>query len=116
MAVQYKTVKEVLEMAPLNTNELSAVAAVEKYIDEEIHKHFNGGYVSFNTELIEFRVHPDNLRAYNGFSDIKSSRKVIMTEELKSRFVDAGWEWDLQQGEDDGPNRPAIDYWHLQGK
>ena len=116
MAVEYKRVKEVLETAPFNSAELATIAKIEKYIDEEIINDFDGSYLTFDTRVLEFRFNPDDEREYSPFKDIKSTRKSLMTKELKRRFEAVGWEWDLQQGEDDGPNRPAIDYWHLKGK
>ena len=116
MAIEYKEVKEVLETAPLNDTELAIIAKVETYIDEVITQKFDGNYVSFDTRVLEFRFNPDNEKEYYPYDNIKSVRKSLMTEELKLRFENAGWKWDLQQGEDDGPNRPAIDYWHLMGK
>lgn len=116
MAVKYNAVKEKLENAPLNERELEVITHIETYIDKKIVDDFNGGYLSFGTEVLDFRWNPDNPREYYAYGNIKSTRKSIMTTELKKRFEDAGWEWDFQEGEDDGPNRPAIDYWHLQGK
>lgn len=118
MAVKYEEVKDKLENGPFTTEELEIINKVETYIDEKINEEFDGGYLILNTNLIEFKFNPDAQSQYswNVWTNIKSSRKSLMTNELKKRFKDAGWIWELQEGEDDGPNRPAIDYWKLSGK
>lgn len=115
MAVNYKEVKEVLETAPLNDEELAVISHIEKWIDEKIVSSFDGGYISFTTELIDLKWNPDRPSEWNAYGNFKMTRKALMKKELMSRFENAGWKWELEQGEDDGPNRPAIDYWHLMG-
>ena len=114
MAIEYKEIKEKLDTAPLDERELNIIWDIEGYIDKEITTKFGGDYISLEPRLINF--HYDPTGTYGSYSGIKSPRKVLMTIELKRRFEDAGWEWELDEGEDDGPSRPAIDYWHLKGK
>lgn len=118
MAIEYSRVKAVLETAPLNKEELAIIAKIEKFIDNKILAKFDGDYISLDTQVVDFKFNPDNERqpSWNAFSEIKSTRKQLMKEELMRRYEEAGWEWEYQEGEDDGPNRPAIDYWHLKGR
>ena len=117
MAVKFKEVDDLLKNGPLTIVEKSIIDKVEVFIDKQIKDKFNGNYVSFDTDVLEFKFNPDNQNSYgyDAFKDIKSPRKVLMKKELMRRYEEAGWKWELQRGEDDGPNRPAIDYWHLMG-
>lgn len=117
MAVKYEDIKHKLKNAPLNEKELNAIAKMEDYIDTKIKEEFDGGHININTEVLDFKFNPENEREYpsNVLSDIKSTRKELMKIRLMARFEEAGWKWELQEGQDDGPNRPAIDWWHLIG-
>ena len=114
MAVNFKALVEDLEKTPLTKEELKIINTVENWIDERIKERFDGGSVSFDTDVIEFNFNPDapSDRWYN----IKSTRKELMSKELKRRYEDAGWKIKREEGEDDGPNRPAIPYYVLKGK
>jgi len=114
MAIEYKEIKARLNNGPLTDSELKVISDVEGYIDKKIESEFDGDYISLEPRVIEFNYDP--LNRYDSFSGIKSPRKKLMTIELKRRFEEAGWKWKLEEGEDDGPNRPAMDYWHLIGK
>lgn len=118
MAIEFKNVKHQLENQPLTRKEIDIIVMIEKHIDKMILEKFDGDYVSIPTGIVDFKFNPDNPRqaTWEVFKDIKSTRKGIMKIELKRRFELAGWKWDFQEGEDDGPNRPAIDFWHLIGK
>lgn len=118
MAIKYQEIKDMLETAPFTKEELAIIAKVENYIDEKIKEKFDCHSITMDTDILEFKFNPDapTERAWNVWVDIKSTRKSLMCEELKSRFEIAGWKWNLQKGEDDGPNRPGIDYWILSGK
>jgi len=114
MAVKYQEIIDKLENGPLTQSELKVIDDIEKYIDKQIEGRFSGDYISLEPRVIEFNYDPTG--NYGSFSGIKSPRKKLMTIELKRRFEEAGWKWKLEEGEDDGPNRPAMDYWHLKGK
>ncbi len=118
MAIKYQEIKEKLETAPFTKEELAIIAKVENHIDEKIKEKFDGGSITIDTDIIEFKFNPDapSERSWNVWQNIKSTRKSLMGDELKNRFESAGWKWKLQQGEDDGPNRPGFDYWILSGK
>lgn len=118
MAIKYKDIKEHLEKAPLTSEELKIVSRVENYIDEHIKELFDGDGIRLDVDLIDFKKNPDDMKehSWNVWPHIKSTRKALMTEELKSRYVKAGWKWKFEEGEDDGPNRPGFDYWILTGK
>lgn len=114
MAVEYKSVKEALETTPLNKEELAIIADIEAFIDAKILDKFDGGYIIIDTHLVDFTYNP-NSKQWGAYNEIKSTRKELMKTELMRRFKVAGWKWDYQEGYDDGPNRPAADYWHLTG-
>lgn len=118
MAVAYKDIRDGLLNAPLTNDELNIIAKVENFIDERIKERFDGSSISFETKVLDFNFNPDNPKefAFSTFKDIKTTRKQLMKKELMRRFEVSGWEWKLEEGEDDGPNRPAIDYWLLKGK
>ena len=118
MAVNFEDVKKVINETPLNENELVIIAKVEKHIDKKIMEKFDNNLISFETSVFDFNFNPDNPNQYSWdvFKDIKSTRKKLMTKELIRRYEEAGWWVKLEHGEDDGPNRPAIDYYILKGK
>ena len=116
MAVKYEFLKEKLETAPLNERELEVIGYIEALIDEAITEFFDGGEVHFAKGVIDFTYDPHKKENY-AFDDIKFSRKLLMTEELKSRYVDAVWEWEYHMDDGlDGPNMSGPDYWILKGK
>ncbi len=118
MAINFKDIKDELEKAPFSKEEFSVINKIETYIDKQIKENFDGNGLSFDTNVLDFKFNPDNTSepSWNVFKEIKSTRKQLMTEELKQRYEIAGWKWRLIEGEDDGPNRPGLDYWLLRGK
>lgn len=118
MAVKYQEIKNKLEKTPLNKEELEIIAKVEAHIDELIKNKFDCTPIQIDFEVLEFKFNPDTPKehSWNVWKDIKTTRKNLMTDELKKRYEDAGWTWKFYQGEDDGPNRPSFDYWILKGK
>ena len=118
MAVKYKELKKKIEEIPLNERELEVIKLIEAYIDSKLIEKFDNGPVSFGENLLRFKYNPANPHqvSWEVFKDIKDTRKEIMTKELIERYDDAGWNIEYEYGEDDGPNRPAMDYWVFKGK
>lgn len=115
MAIKYKDIKETIVSRPFSNREISIIEKIENFIDDEIKTNFDNEPLRFNVSIIEFRYDPIQKTSY-AFQDIKTIRKSLMSKELKRRYEAAGWVWEYESGEDDGPNRPAIDYWLLKGK
>ena len=118
MAVKFEDVKKVINETQLNENELVIIARIENHIDKTIKEKFDNNTISFDTEVFEFNFNPDRPSQYSWdvFKDIKTTRKKLMSKELIRRYEEAGWEVKLEYGEDDGPNRPAINHYVLKGK
>jgi hypothetical protein len=115
MAVKYDDVKRGISETPLNEHELSVIDKIEKFIDNKIETEFDNRPIYLATGIINFTFDPTTDKGW-AFEDIKETRKSLMANELRRRYEDNGWQWKLEQGEDDGPSRPAIDFWVLKGK
>ena len=113
MAIKYKEVKDKIEKTPLTESELSIIKEVEDLIDNKIKKDFNGGEISIELGTANFTYIQNWNKSPENIPDF---RKQLMFKELERRFKAAGWKCVVMYGEDDGPNRPAIDYWVLSGK
>ena len=123
MAIKYKFVKEEIKKKidrlkndPLSKEEEAIVSTIEKYVDDEIRKQFTemNSEVSIDMGIYNFVYDPYAKSVYN--PGIVSWRKIALQKELENRFKLAGWKTYIEYGEDDGPNRPGIDYWVLSGK
>ena len=123
MAIEYKKIKDDLKKSiakamndPLSDEEEIILNGVESYIDKEITKQF----ISFNSEIsidmgvYNFKYDPVSNKPYN--PAISFYRIQALRNKLEQRFGSAGWKCKVVFGEDDGPNRPGIDYWVLVGK
>lgn len=122
MAIKYKEVKErqsTEETAPLNEAELTIVGAYENYIDAEINTQFRNPIIRIVLSYLTFDSFPPDkyfslLRTQ--FLSIPPARKKAIRKEIENRYIKAGWAVETEYGEDDGPNRPSMDYWTLKGK
>lgn len=113
MAIKYKEVKDKIEKTPLTESELSIIKEAEDLIDFKIKREFKGGDISIELGTVNFN-YKTNCNKLPG--NIPDFRKQLMFKELERRFKAAGWKCVVMYGEDDGPNRPGIDYWVLSGK
>lgn len=113
MAISVKEVRKIQkekEDAPLTPEELSHIALVEKYIDEEVMKKSDQSdvyiflyYVTMETDVVE-----------NKRTSFPDYRRNKMQKELESRYKAAGWRASLHLDDGlDGPNRSGPDYWVL---
>ena len=88
-----------------NPDEIEAYDGLEKYFDERIEDTFDGKKAS----VIEPPLYSnEKIREYNS---LKSHRKEIVLQSLLVKYAENGWDWKIEYGEDDGPNRPGYDYY-----
>jgi len=106
MAISYIDVKDEYEKkmnSPLSQHELSAVAEIEKIIDNKILKNFDDGELMFSIRDVNFNT-------------FHQRRSKLMFSELERRYKSVGWKTRIYSTDDDGPNRPSFTYWVLFGK
>ena len=116
MAVEYSKAVSDLNDRPLNSNEKGLIDVVEGYIDELIKTRFDDTWINIPLYIMDYNFNVNNINE-RGYNTIKLARIAKMQEELKSRYVDAGWEWKLHLDDGlDGPNMSGPDYWKLRGK
>ena len=113
MVIKFNKVKEKLVTGPLNVTELSIIDSVERFMDKKINKSFDGTSISFNIGIVNMTNLP---RGCGPLNNIQQPRRVLMSTELKKRYEDAGWSWNLYEDDGlDGPNMSGPDYWVLKG-
>jgi hypothetical protein len=88
----------------LSPEEKRAIAELELYIDKCLKETYSEG----RAHVMEFFYNQQQIPA---FYRLKPARKKIVQEILFDKYREAGWNIKLEVGEDDGPNRPGIDFW-----
>jgi len=101
------TVKE--QSKELSETEKAAIAQMEQYIDNGIRESFEDGKAS----VADFLWARNELPAY---MELKYPRRKIVTEILMDKYREGGWRVKYEVGEDDGPNRPGVDFWIFTAK
>jgi hypothetical protein len=91
MAIKYQDIKEIMT---LSTIELKMVSTIEKYIDDEILNEFDitkeDSNIFIEDSIIDFDYNPFT----NSMNEnITTNRKKLMSEELKKRYIEAGWKF-----------------------
>jgi hypothetical protein len=107
MAVNAKELRKNLEEAPFSAEELNAINVVEKCIDEQIKRYYDGGPVSIDLCYFKFTWNPQDDKKGWPFKDV---RKRLMQRELEKRYEEAGWELKVHIDDGlDGPNMSGPD-------
>ncbi len=111
MAIRYKDLKKPKVNNPVTLDELKAIDAVEKYIDEQIKKQWTNNYgVSIDLCIALFEYDPVLHKPTN----FNVFRREKMQKELERRYKDAGWNIKVHIDDGlDGPNMSGSDYWIL---
>ena len=111
MAIRYKDLKEPEVNNPLSLDELKAIDAVEKYIDEKIKEQWTNTYgVSVDLGIALFEYDP----VLHKPTDLNVFRREKMQRELGRRYKEAGWNIKVHIDDGlDGPNVSGSDYWIL---
>lgn len=99
---QELTLKE--QSKNLSPEEASAMNQLEAYIDKKIKASFTRGQASVCDFWYDRQEVPS-------FYELKHVRKEIVREILFDKYRENGWSIKLEVGEDDGPNRPGLDFW-----
>lgn len=112
MAIKFKEVDDKLRKTPLNAEELAAIAAAEKFIDEKIQRDYVGQKIYIDERIANFHSSPEQLYSH----DIEkqrlsfcSVRAKLMREELEKRYRDAGWKVETTDYHE------SSNYWVLSG-
>lgn len=105
MAIKYRDLMDELENAPMTPAEQKILEETEFFIDNKIKESFDGGTVSIDLDIAEFKG-----------KKIPEPRRLLLVKALEQIYDKAGWKSRIEYGEDDGPNRPGFDYWILSGK
>ena len=117
MAVKYLKAVSNLKDKPLDKDENRLIDMVEKHIDDLINTKFDDTHISVPKYIMDFRFKESDITKHNFSSHLKSARVGIMQEEVKLRYIRAGWVWEFHQDDGlDGPNMSGPDYWILKGK
>lgn len=111
MAIKFKEINDKFYNEPLKQDELQVIKEVEDYIDKQINNQYKGEPIYVNLDIVNFK----RTLSLEFGRNIPDARRKMMYNELINRYHDAGWLTCEQLGEDDGPFRPAIDYWVLKG-
>jgi|APCry1669189534_1035231.scaffolds.fasta_scaffold54173_1 hypothetical protein len=111
MAVNFKEIDEKLRNSPLSEKELKTIESVEKHIDKEIVSNYNGYAYRIDLGLASFKQ-----KIFNKTYELPNSekRRLLMYEELKKRYEEAGWE--VSEEIADIHDRFGLDYFVLNGK
>jgi hypothetical protein len=113
MAIKFAELDKELKEGPLTIEEKAIIERFEKQIDKDIKRQYAGNNsVTISDHMVEFTFDSVQDRQLN----IPYARRVLMTKELLARYDKAGWRIKKDQGEDDGPNRPAMAYYIFTGK
>jgi hypothetical protein len=96
MAVKYTEILKAVTSKPLTSDELALVKDVEKYIDNRILEEFDYNHnheIYIDDSYYLFSYSPLSKKKLEG---VGIERKRLMTNELRKRFEDAGWEWNTR--------------------
>jgi len=109
MAINFKEINDRLILSPLSDKELSAIDALEIFMDAEILERYKGQELRFSLYQTQFK------RTINGQgTDWPDARRNLMYEELKSRYNKSGWI--CKEEIADSQDRWSQDYLVLIGK
>jgi hypothetical protein len=91
----------------MSKEETDAMKELEIFIDSRIKESYTRGkaYVPSFT-----------YRGIGCFRNLKEARKEIIQKILFDKYRESGWSIKFEVGEDDGPNRPGMDYWIFSAK
>lgn len=113
MAIKYDEIYSKVMDDELTELELKYVKDAEDHIDKEIINQFgkNSFKVQIDMCVSAFIWSP---RTRKGISEIYETRKGLLVNELKKRYVEAGWKIDVVW--DDTGGMSSSDYWILSKK
>lgn len=118
MAIDFKqkiTELKLKDKAELNSDEKGYVKVIEDYIDSKIEKDLStdSEEVWIDKVYVQFNYNPVTKKQ---FPNMTKARKLVLTNELLSRYEKANWRitWHEDDGLD-GPNMSGGDYLILKG-
>jgi len=90
----------------LSPEEKQALTELELFIDKSL----KNSYIRGRASVYDFWYAREECPIYCALKDV---RKKIIRELMFDKYHEKGWRIHLIEGEDDGPNRPGIDYWEF---
>ena len=91
----------------LTNEETLAIKELEIYIDSRIKDTYIKG---------KSRVPNLTYGEVPSYRRLKEARREIIQEILFDKYRESGWSIKFEEGEDDGPNRPGVDFWNFSAK